>query len=67
MEASRVAATVAQICALVALLAGVYLLAGLAWTLVTGALVVGTLSVLIEYLAARSPRPPVAPAPGGDR
>lgn len=67
MDASRAVATVAQLCALVALLAGVYLLAGLAWTLVTGALVVGTLSVLVEYLASRPPRPPAAPAPGGDR
>lgn len=61
------ASTVSQLSALVAILGGVYLLTGLAWTLVVGGVLVGGVSVLVEFLAARSTRPPVASTPGGER
>jgi hypothetical protein len=61
------ASTISQLSALVAVLGGVYLLAGPAWTLVIGGTLVGVTSVLVEFLATRSIRPPAAPTPGGDR
>jgi len=49
---------VAQVLGGAAAAAGLYLLAGLAWTLVAGGLAVLVGSLVLEYLATRPPAPP---------
>ncbi len=46
---------------------GLYLLLGLEWALVIASAVTFTGSIVLETMARRPPRPPAAPAPGGDR
>lgn len=59
--------TVAQLGGLAAVLAAVTVLAGWPWALGLGGLVAVVVSLTAEVLATRPPRPPAAPAPGGDR
>lgn len=59
------AATVAQVGALVAIVGGIYLLLGLAWTLIIGGALVLGASVVVELLTARASGR--APARNGDR
>lgn len=49
-----VAATLAQVTALIAIVGGIYLLLGPAWTLVIGGSLVLIVSVVVEWLAARA-------------
>lgn len=48
------AATVVQVGALVAIVGGIYLLLGLAWTLIIGGALVLAASVAVELLSARA-------------
>jgi hypothetical protein len=59
--------TAVQLLGLVAVLSAVVVLAGWPWALGLGGLVIGGASLVTETLANRPPRPPAAPAPGGDR
>ena len=62
----QLAATCAQVAALIAVISGLYLLIGLAWTLIIGGALIFALSVAVEVLGARA-RPTVRQPHGKGR